>query len=434
MSSSDDPVELPSAQDSSSGGPTVSPSIEPTTSSNSPSQEPTTPPPTTEPPTTSSTTTEQSTTTQEPPSSTTTTPPVSSTTTTSASPTTTSNLPPSSIQSSATPTTTLSQAPPSQSTSTIFVPPSSSSQASPTTIPTQIVTTDSAGRSITTSASLVVTTDPNGNVFTVTHFVPTTHAPGTESSHGASNFFDNTGAVAGVFVVIGLVVTAIIVTFTFIMLRRRRRQRLDRDVAAAAAAAAAASHSRFDEEDDQPSMTQYGGYYTATNSGHSVDQQGNLHHGYDYEDPSGGYDPYAAHLVDVPPNGDRSSTATGAGLAGFGAAAATTNYYNGHPQQSRDVDYSQGDYGHTYGDPQYDVAHQYAAPLQGLAPVAEMSAEGHSDHQHQQQNYYNSYNYTDDPYEGYAAPGGALPRQDSSGSVGSHGAHHGGRDLTVTNA
>lgn len=269
----------------------------------------------------------------------------------------------------------------------------------------------------------------------MTQYVPTTHAPGTESSHGASNFFDNTGAVAGVFVVIGLVVTAIIVTFTFIMLRRRRRQRLDRDVAAAAAAAAAASHSRFDEEDDQPSMTQYGGYYTATNSGHSVDQQqANLHHGYDYEDPSGGYDPYASHLVDVPPIGDRSSTATAPGLAGFGATAAQTNYYNGHPQQSRDVDYSQGDYGHTYGDPQYDVAHQYAAPMQGLAPVAEMSAEGHSDHQHQQQNYYNSYAYNDDPYEGYAAPGGALPRQDSSGSVGSHGAHHGGRDLTVTNA
>lgn len=70
-------------------------------------------------------------------------------------------------------------------------------------------------------------------------------------------------------------------------------------------------------------MTQYNGYYAATTPGIEVHNQPQPHlGGYDYEDPAGGYDPYAANLV----GGDRSSTATVPGLAGFGAQSAQANY------------------------------------------------------------------------------------------------------------
>jgi len=261
--------------------------------------------------------------------------------------------------------------------------------------------------------------------------------------------------VAGVFAVVGLIVASGVALFVWYMLRRRRRQRLDREVAAAAAAASAAHHPRF-EDDDEPSMTQYsspsGGYY-ASNTSHEYDQSQPQMHRYDYEDPSGGYDPYAANLVDIAPaNGERPiSTATAAGLAGFGASSAAANYYanagNGQEyggQQeyvNHGTDYSQPqDYSHSYGDPQYDIAHQYAVPNSTLSPVTEMSAEGHhtsGDHHDFYANNYNSayggqYNYNDDP--GFAAPpqqphSVPLHRPDSVGSVENTKP----RDLTVSN-
>lgn len=247
---------------------------------------------------------------------------------------------------------------------------------------------------------------------------------GSGSRHGSSDFFDNTGAVAGVFVVVGLVVTAFLATFTWFMLRRRRRQRLDRDVSAAAAAAAAAQHPRF-EDDDEPGMTQYNGFYTTHNGEIEGQQPQNPHHnrGYDYEDPAGGYDPYAANLVDVPLAGgaDRMSTATAPGFAGYGAGQA---YY----QNEQNVDFSQqpGDFQHSYGDPQYDVAHNYAGPDEPLA--------GQAGHDGQHQTSYNYYNYADEvPHDNVAYPAPAaqaMPRPESVGSIAS-GTNH--RDLTVTN-
>ena len=75
-------------------------------------------------------------------------------------------------------------------------------------------------------------------------------------------------------------------------------------------------------------MAQYGGYYPATIPGVDIHGQpqetiGGYH---DYEDPAGGYDAYAADLV----AGDRASTATAPGLAGFGAQSAQ-NTYGGEP-------------------------------------------------------------------------------------------------------
>lgn len=254
---------------------------------------------------------------------------------------------------------------------------------------------------------------------------------GSSSAHGGSDFFDNKGAVAGVFVVVGLIIAGGAALFAWFMLRRRRRQRLDRDVAAAAAAAAAGHHARFDDE-DEPSMSNAynNGFYTSASS-HEYDQKPQMHQ-YDYEDPAGGYDPYAANLVDVPPNhGERPvSTATAAGLAGFGASSAAANYYAQHP-----TDYSQPqqqDYSHSYGDPQYDIAHQYAVPNSSLSPVAEMSADQHHDAQYSYNQYDQNpgqYNYHEDVYNTEPHAGVPLTRPDSVGSV----EFSKPRDLTVSN-
>lgn len=295
------------------------------------------------------------------------------------------------------------------------------------------MTTDSAGSTYTGSLTLVPSVSDGKTIF-VTQVVKGTPTldGGSASRHGGSDFFDNTGAVAGVFVVVGLVVTGFLAAFTWYMLRRRRRQRLDRDVAAAAAAAAANQHPRF-EDDDEPGMAQYNGYY-ATHSGEIEGQQPQNPHtrGYDYEDPAGGYDPYAANLVDVPLNGgnggmDRMSTATAPGFAGYGAGHA---YYQ-NPQNTDPIDFTQqqqqqqqqhADFKHSYGDPQYDVAHNYAGPDEPLA--------GHGE-----QTSYNYYNYEDEPQGGIAYPAPAaqgLARPESVGSIAS-GANANHRDLTVTN-
>jgi len=192
-----------------------------------------------------------------------------------------------------------------------------------------------------------MSTDGAGKVYTVTQVVhqPTGALDSSSRNGGSDGFFENTGAVAGVFVVLGLALTAGVLAFVFFMLRRRRRQRLDRDVAAAAAAAAAGAHhshrSAFDDDgyDEEkmanPAQTQYGGYYAATDiHGQPQPAMGQ----YDYEDPTGGYDHYATNL---PLPGDRTSTATAAGLAGFGAQSAQANYSNqnmySHPEGYEEV-------------------------------------------------------------------------------------------------
>lgn len=279
----------------------------------------------------------------------------------------------------------------------------------------------------------MTSTGSDGRVYTVTAIVHNTaQVNGSSERHGGSDFFSNTGAVAGVFVVVGLVVAAGIGAFTFFMLRRRRRQRLDRDVAAAAAAAAAAQQPRFEDDDDSsPAMTQYGGYYS-TNGSHDFEGQNPQSAGaYDYE-AAGGYDPYAANLVDIP-------HMQGNGQHEMYQDHPSGGYSNGgyYPNDgSRGVDFSQGaDYHHTYGDPQYDVAHVYAAD-DNLASVPEGHENQYAPAQGQQGQYTyhddKAYNYNDFDMPPSHAPGGApLERPQSVGSVASGAAPH--RDLKVAN-
>lgn len=68
-------------------------------------------------------------------------------------------------------------------------------------------------------------------------------------------FFQNTGAVAGVFVLVGLAAASIILWIFFALRRRRRTQRLEHDTAVSATLAAAGFHRTplDDDDDDQPS-------------------------------------------------------------------------------------------------------------------------------------------------------------------------------------
>lgn len=203
---------------------------------------------------------------------------------------------------------------------------SASAQDVTSAIP-DVTTTDAQGSTITSRPAYITkeitSVDGNGRVLTVTQIV---HNPNGGNDGGSANlsgsdaFFDNTGAVAGTFVVVGLAVTAGIMAFIFFMLKRRRRQRLDRDVAAAAAAATAAHRSGFDD-DDMDEKHNSAGYYGAATDIHGEPQPNMAQ--YDYEDPAGGYDHYATSM---PIAGDRSSTATAAGLAGFGAQSAQHGY------------------------------------------------------------------------------------------------------------
>lgn len=276
--------------------------------------------------------------------------------------------------------------------------------------------TDASGRVITTAPSLIttarVTTDVNGQVLTVTQIVRNPGVNDSGSGSGGSSqqgFMNNTGAVAGVFITVGLLCTAGILAFVLFMLRRRRRQRLDRDVAAAAAAAAANSthRSAFDDDDVSPAMTQYGGYYAATTPGtdlHGQPQPDGQYH--DYVDPTGGYDHYATNLGGA----DRMSTATGAGLAGFGATRATNDY----DPNAYGVQGVQDDQYHTLPSP-IDTISQQQSQDQHLQQQPE--------HQSQPGPYYfdpnQAYNYAaeEDAYGGYDEPQQPRPRSGSEGSV-----------------
>lgn len=69
------------------------------------------------------------------------------------------------------------------------------------------------------------------------------------NSGSSKGFFQNTGAVAGTFTVVGLVGLAILIFIITAVIRRRRADRFDKDAALAAAEAAATAHSpNFDDD------------------------------------------------------------------------------------------------------------------------------------------------------------------------------------------
>ncbi|KAG2134494.1 hypothetical protein DEU56DRAFT_756927 [Suillus clintonianus] len=198
-----------------------------------------------------------------------------------------------------------------------------------------VLTTTSPTTSATTSTtpslapSTFITTSGNQVVTSITYVTASSTPSSANNTVTSSNsFFSNTGAVAGVFTVVGLVVVAIFVALLTNAVRRRRAKRFDRDVAEAAAEAAATSRSPFDD-------------YTYSNNG------GSGGGGYPYSDTTHGtfgqapmglptdtygmsemtqYDPYAAGAVSLATanvgrarSRQDSETRRAPGIAGVGA-------------------------------------------------------------------------------------------------------------------
>jgi hypothetical protein len=294
----------------------------------------------------------------------------------------------------------------------------------------------------TTLTNTLTSTDANGVVYTITQTVRNGNVGQSSAAAGNTSFLENTGAVAGTFVAVGLVITAGVIAFTFFMLRRRRRQRLDRDVAAAAAAAGAASHHKgYDDEDDQgPAMTQYGGYYQSQNGIETLDHP-QPRMDYDYEDPSGGYDHYANGLAP----GDRMSTATAAGMAGFGAHSAQQTYTGEEGYEHQDQLQHQQQYGdhqqYDASQPQYDATqHQQYADEPYNAVTTDTNLAAPTTRERQSNGYYFDPNQVnafaaDEPYAGYEDHAPPMPthhqRTGSAGSVAR--AESESRGLKITN-
>lgn len=308
--------------------------------------------------------------------------------------------------------------------------PSTESEAPSSSVVPSTSSSSSSSAALTTPTTLTNTytsTDANGVLYTITQTIRNGGTNGGQSSAaaGGAAFLDNTGAVAGTFVAVGLVVTASVMAFIFFMLKRRRRQRLDRDVAAAAAAAAAASgHKGYDDEDDNgPAMTQYGGYYST--NGMEVLDHPQPRMDYDYEDPAGGYDHYAQNLTP----GDRMSTATAAGMAGFGAHSAQQNYHQSSESNEGGFNAVTSDEHHTYSQ-----SHDHAQQQQQQQQPMRQSNGYYFD-----PNSVNEYAIADEPYGGYdndndqhhAPPQPAHHRSGSEGSV-SRGDNQ-DRGLKITN-
>ncbi|KAG6890427.1 hypothetical protein C0995_008781 [Termitomyces sp. Mi166 len=102
-----------------------------------------------------------------------------------------------------------------------------------------------------TTVTSIFTTTSNGQVVTITEVsVSQTLSPNKSNSKDDS-FFQNTGAVAGVFVVVGLAAASIFLWILFALRRRRRTRRLEHDTAVSATLAAAGFHRTPLDDDDE---------------------------------------------------------------------------------------------------------------------------------------------------------------------------------------
>ncbi|KAH6907023.1 hypothetical protein BKA70DRAFT_1428534 [Coprinopsis sp. MPI-PUGE-AT-0042] len=111
------------------------------------------------------------------------------------------------------------------------------STSAPPTQPTE----DTPPTSITSSTDIVEGPSVVTRVSTITHRGSANVSPtSTLGAEGGKSFFQNTGAVAGVFSVVGLIVLALIIAFIVNGIRRRKAKKFDREIEAAAREAAAA--------------------------------------------------------------------------------------------------------------------------------------------------------------------------------------------------
>ncbi|KAG9314335.1 hypothetical protein JVU11DRAFT_5127 [Chiua virens] len=121
-----------------------------------------------------------------------------------------------------------------------------------------ITSTNSQGQVVTSVPPVVtevITTTGNGGVVTtVTQAVINPTLAPNNSTSEESAFFADTGAVVGVFVVVGLACAAILLWILFAIRHRQRMVRIEQETAVEAAVAAAGLHRAplDDDDDDSP--------------------------------------------------------------------------------------------------------------------------------------------------------------------------------------
>ncbi|KAH9081632.1 hypothetical protein EDB83DRAFT_2333945 [Lactarius deliciosus] len=152
---------------------------------------------------------------------------------------------------SPTPTTSSSASSPSPSSSPSSTPPN----LPPLAYTVFIQTTNNLGQTISTAppeiTSTFTSTLSNGGVVTFTEVVANPTLSPNKGSNSSSQFFHNKGAVAGVFLIVGLAAASICLWIFFFVRRRRRRRRIDHETAVSASLAAAGyNRAPIDDEED----------------------------------------------------------------------------------------------------------------------------------------------------------------------------------------
>ncbi|KAI0639457.1 hypothetical protein C8Q77DRAFT_65013 [Trametes polyzona] len=119
-----------------------------------------------------------------------------------------------------------------------------------------VTTTNNAGQTVTSAPPFVTetftSTNSDGSPSFVTIVVENpTPITSNNNATQTSQFFRNKGAVAGVFLIVGLAAASIVLFIFFYIRRRRRTQRLEHDTAVASTLAAAGFNRRPLDGDDE---------------------------------------------------------------------------------------------------------------------------------------------------------------------------------------
>ncbi|OAX44265.1 hypothetical protein K503DRAFT_679353 [Rhizopogon vinicolor AM-OR11-026] len=228
-----------------------------------------------------------------------------------------------------------------------------------------ITTTNSQGQQTTTAPSIVTevttSTDAAGAPTTITVAVANPTLEPNNGTSSDSTFFRNTGAVVGVFVVVGLAAASIVLWIFFYIRRKSRMRRIDRDTEVEAAVAAA-GYGRALLDDDNNDRGARSPPHSSSQYSTQMGQRGGPPvyipggpvrsvSGVVFDDDNAAFNPYAGYAAEARPSAvgigyvqaRTASPPPGAGLSGPGT--------DDMGDSSRD---RKSSYGHTHSVGSYE--------------------------------------------------------------------------------
>lgn len=214
---------------------------------------------------------------------------------------------------------------------------------------------------------------------------------GTGAANTKSSFFSNTGAVAGVFVVVGLVAAGIVLGIAYFFFRRKRARRLDHDIRIAAGGAGdgGAGVDRFGEDDDP--------FNPATHSDHGHN--------------------YATNNM----SSFGSAMPVMAGAAGAFGSSTFDNGYETNPNAHKRM---------SYGDPAYSPSSSGGAPTYATYPAFAAQSHQYAGPRSQEGALYPDYAEYVDGMNAGSHEGSASPNAQGSRSEEAAGASNNGHSGT----